>query len=96
MRSVAETLAHEHTGDHPLDDVYWLPHESEVFLVIVSPLIADKREILPFRFAPDPPDIPCDYVVVLLSDKDWRTRHKMIWPEGVDVDKLVMISGGVP
>lgn len=92
MPSVEETarlLAEEHSGeDDGLQAVYWAPSEDEVRLVEVSTSVADRGEVLPFRFTPDPPDVPYPSVVILLGPGDWTRveRHEMALPPSFNGD----------
>ena len=75
MQTVEETarlLAEEHAGeDEGMREIYWSPSENEVRLVEVSSSVADRGEVLPFRFTPDPPDVPYPSTVILLGPGDW-------------------------
>ena len=78
-------LAGEHMGQDPdMTEVYWAPAEHEVRLIEVSGSVGDTGEVLPFKFAPDPPDVPYVTVVVLLGRGDWeRVKAKDLeLPEG--------------
>ena len=78
-------LAGEHVGDDPnIVEIYWAPHATEVRLVEISAAITKKGEILPFRFTADPPDVPYESVVVLLSPADWERRTDLEWPDGFE------------
>lgn len=46
--------------------------------------ISDKGEVLPFRFTADPPDVPYQSVVVMLSPGDWNRRNELAWPDGFE------------
>jgi hypothetical protein len=63
-----------------------------VQLVEVTTSITDRGEVLPFRFAPEPPDVPYPSVVILLSPGDWeRVRtHELDLPEafGEDLERI--------
>lgn len=70
---VAKLLAGEHMSqDEGIREVYWAPAANEVRLVEVSGSVGDTGELLPFRFSPDPPDVPFHSVVILLSPGDWE------------------------
>ena len=70
---VAKLLAGEHMSqDEGIREVYWAPAANEVRLVEVSGSVGDTSELLPFRFSPDPPDVPFHSVVILLSPRDWE------------------------
>ncbi len=77
---VARLLAGEHMSQDPgIREVYWAPDANEVRLVEVSDSVGDTGEILPFRFSPDPPDVPFPSVVILLGRGDWeRVKHKVL------------------
>jgi hypothetical protein len=82
---VAKMLAAEHFDDDPnIVEVFWAPHPTEVRLVEVTSSVSDKGEVLPFRFTADPPDVPYQSVVVLLSPSDWQRRGDLDWPEGFE------------
>jgi hypothetical protein len=74
---VAKMLAGEHMSeDQGIREVYWLPAATEVRLVEVSGSVGDRGEVLPFRFTPDPPEVPYPSVVILLGPGDWdRVRN---------------------
>lgn len=81
---VARMLAGEHMSEDPgIRDVYWAPAANEVRLVEVSDSVRDAGEILPFRFAADPPDVPYPSLVVLLGPGDWQrlSRHELELPK---------------
>lgn len=72
VEDTARLLAREHSEqDEVTQAVYWAPAEDEVFLVEVTASVPDRGEVLPFRFAPDPPEVPYPSVVVLLGPGDW-------------------------
>ena len=82
---VAKMLAGEHMSDDAgISEIYWAPHETEVRLVEVTSSISDKGEVLPFRFTQDPPDVPYQSVVILLSPGDWKRRGELEWPDGFE------------
>jgi len=85
IEDVARLLALEHLSDDDMiEEIHWAPHPTEVRLVEITSSISDREEVLPFRFTPDPPDIPYPVVVVLLSPGDWSRRTEMAWPAGFD------------
>jgi hypothetical protein len=70
---VAKLLAGEHMSqDEGIREVYWAPAANEVRLIEVSRSVNDSGELLPFRFSPDPPDVPYQSVVILVSPGDWK------------------------
>lgn len=70
---VAKLLAGEHMSqDKGIREVYWAPAANEVKLVEISTSVDDAGELLPFRFSPDPPDVPYHSVVILVSPGDWE------------------------
>ncbi len=78
-------LAGEHVGDDPnITEIHWAPHLTEVRLVEISSSVPEKGEVLPFRFTADPPDVPYESVVVLLSPADWERRTDLEWPDGFE------------
>jgi hypothetical protein len=81
---VAKLLAGEHMSqDRGIREVYWAPAANEVRLIEVSGSVEDTGELLPFRFSPDPPDVPFQSVVILVSPGDWRrvTSGDLMLPE---------------
>jgi hypothetical protein len=72
------------SDDPSITEIYWAPHDREVRLVEITSSIADKGEVLPFRFTPDPSDVPYQSVIVLLSLGDWRRRKELEWPNGFE------------
>lgn len=76
MQSVevtAKLLAEEHAReDQGIERILWVPAANEVRLIEVTNSVTDRGEILPFRFSPDPPDVPYPSVVILLGPGDWR------------------------
>ncbi len=73
MHDVAKMLAGEHASeDEGVVLVVWYPDDSEIRLVEVTRSISDRGEVLPFRFAAAPPDVPFPCVVVLIGEGDWR------------------------
>ncbi len=74
---VAKLLAGEHMQDDSgIREVYWARAANEVRLVEVSESVGDTGEVLPFRFSPDPPDVPFASVVILLGPGDWQRVQK--------------------
>jgi len=81
----AKLLAAEHSSDDPtICEIFWAPHPTEVRLVEITNSISDKGEVLPFRFSADPPDVPHETVVVMLSPDDWKRRDDLDWPDGFE------------
>lgn len=76
MQSVevtAKLLANEHIReDEGIERILWVPAENEVRLIEVTNSVTDRGEILPFRFTPDPPDVPYPSVIILLGPGDWK------------------------
>jgi hypothetical protein len=96
VEDVAKLLAKEHRKDDSnITEIHWFPHGSEVQLVEVTSSISDKREVLPFRLTPDPPDVPYPSVIILLSPKDWADRAQLKWPTGFDLAKLQRVAWAV-
>jgi hypothetical protein len=97
VETVAKMLAHEHVSDDPnITEIYWARHPKEVRLVEITSSVSDKGEVLPFRFTEDPPDVPFQSVVVLLSPADWQDREKLRWPDGFadsDMERVFARAG---
>lgn len=73
VESVAKLIASEHRKeDHEIQEIFWVPNPDEVYIIEVSNSVPDTGEVLPFRFAPDPPDIPCSSVMILIGPNDWQ------------------------
>ena len=90
-KSVAARLVNEHKAEDPeIYEAYWAPCGDEIWLVKVTTSIEDAGEVLPFRFAPDLPDVPCPYVVILLGSGDWRRvcAGELELPSGFVREKL--------
>jgi hypothetical protein len=99
VEDVARLLAREHASDDPNTmGVYWAPHASQVRLVEVSFSVPDitDGEVSAFWFTPDPPDVPYESSLVLLSPADWERRKELDWPCGFEDLKLVFARGEVP
>jgi len=72
VEDTARLLAQEHLKeDEGTRAIYWAPSDEEVRLVEVSTSVADRGEVLPFRFTSDPPDVPYPSIVILLGPGDW-------------------------
>lgn len=70
--ATAQLLAREHLQeDQGISQILRAPSDDEVRLVEVTSSVTDSGEVRPFRFAPDPPDVPYPSVVILLSPGDW-------------------------
>ena len=97
--AVAKMLAGEHiSNDAGTLRVYWAPHPSEIRLVEITTSVEDRDELLPFRFAADPPEVPYESVVVLLSPGDWnRVRARQLdVPDGFDrLELIAEVDGGL-
>lgn len=95
---VAKLLAGEHMArDSGIRQVYWAPDTQEVRLVEVTTSVEDTGEVLPFRFAPDPPDVPFESVVILLGRDDWervKRRDLDVPPEFIDLELVAEAAGG--
>ena len=88
-KETARFLAGEHMKeDEGLRTVYWAPSEDEVYLVEVTTSAPDSGDVLPFRFTPDPPDVPFASTVILLSPQDWErvNRKELELPGSFSVD----------
>lgn len=73
IRETAELMAREHRSQDPeMRAVRWVCDDDEVLLIEVTDSIGDIGEVLPFRFAPDLPDVPYPSVVILLGPGDWE------------------------
>lgn len=84
-QQVAQTLAQEHSEDEPrIEFIFSVPNSNEVRLIEVTSQVPCCGDILPFRFAPDPPDILFKYVVVLIHPEDWARRGELDWPPEMD------------
>ena len=84
---IAKMLAGEHMSNDPgIVRVYWAEHPTEVRLVEVSKSVEDRGEVLPFRFTADPPEVPYESVVILLSPGDWErvAANELDVPEGFE------------
>jgi hypothetical protein len=87
MQSVemtAKLLAGEHCReDGEIERILWAPAENEVRLIEVTSSVTDRGEVLPFRFSPDPPEVPYSSVVILLGPGDWKRikAHELDLPE---------------
>lgn len=97
VKDVALLLAGDHMSNDPgTRKVFWAPHDREVRLVEVSTSVEDRGEVLPFRFTADPPDVPYQSVVILLSPGDWeRVRSKQLdVPAGFEkLELLAEVNG---
>ena len=93
VEDVARLLAQEHKNDDPsITEIYWSPHATEVRLIEVNSSLSDRKEILPFRFSPDFPDVPYAYVVILLSPRDWAVRDALLWPADIDTNGFLKVA----
>ena len=81
---IAKLLANEHLReDGEIERILWAPAENEVRLIEVTNSVTDRGEVLPFRFSPDPPEVPYSSVVILLGPGDWKriTARELDLPE---------------
>lgn len=86
--TIGKVLAGEHMrDDRSIRKVYLVEHQTEVRLIEVTDSVPATGEVLPFRFAPDPPDIPFKSLVVLIHPQDWENREKLQWPAELDPAK---------
>ncbi len=84
VEETAKLLADEHIReDEGIERILWVPAENEVRLIEVTNSVTDRNEVLPFRFSPDPPDVPYPSVVILLAPGDWERikAHELDLPE---------------
>lgn len=100
VRDVALMLAGDHMANDPgTEKVFWAPSEREVLLVEVSSSVEDRGELLPFRFGTDPPDVPFESVVILVSPGDWAriTTKQLDVPRGFErLELLAEVNGALP
>jgi hypothetical protein len=92
LEVAAKLLAGEHLAQDPgIRRVYWAPAEREIRLIEVSDSIEDGRGVLPFRFTPDPPDVPFPSVIIQLSPEDYRKlrANEIDVPDGFEAVELV-------
>ncbi len=83
----AKLIAVEHMAqDDGITDVYWAPAENEIRLIEVTTSVEDGRGPFPFRFTPDPPDIPFPSVVIQVGPGDYaRLRQQQLdVPDGFE------------
>lgn len=90
---VARSLATHHVRVDPdLQRVLWIPTDKEeVVLVEVTPAVPADGEVLPYRFQKDPPDVPCESVVVLMHPEDWSKQESLSWPQSLQGRERVLI-----
>jgi hypothetical protein len=79
--------------DPSIRRVYRVNHEREVRLIEITESVPATGEILPFRFTPDPPDIPFKSLVVLLHPNDWDRRAELDWPPELSPQDVELIAG---
>jgi hypothetical protein len=85
FREVAELLASEHMKDDPnMTVAYWVEHPTDVVLIEITSSAPQSSAVCPFRFAPDPPDVPYPSVLVLLHPADLKNWSSLEWPEAID------------
>jgi hypothetical protein len=85
VESVARYLAAEHRKeDTSIEAVYWLRHDTEVRLIEVTKSVPADGSVMPFRFTPDPPDVPSPSLVILIHPSDWARRKELEWPADLD------------
>jgi hypothetical protein len=93
VEDIARLLAAEHRSeDGAIEAVYWLRHGSEVRLIEVTKSVPASGSVMPFRFMPDPPDVPKPSLVVLLHPDDWARRASLTWPSELDPDVNPMVE----
>jgi len=93
VKVTAKLLADEHRReDEGIDRILWAPADDEVRLIEVTTSVTDRGEVLPFRFTPDPPDVPYPSVVILLGPGDWKRieARELALPEtfGGDLEQI--------
>lgn len=94
--SIAKLLASEHMRDDPsIRRIYRINHGGEVRLIEITEAVPATGEILPFRFTPDPPDIPVKSLIVLLHPKDWERSSELDWPPELNpaTNEVELIAG---
>jgi hypothetical protein len=93
--AIARMLAGEHMQDDAgIREVYLAPAANEVRLIEVTTSVPDNGEVLPFAYAPDPPDVPVRSVVILLGPGDWRRvkAGELSLPETFPLSELRKIA----
>lgn len=101
MQSVevtAKLLATEHLReDSAIERILWARADGEVRLIEVTGSVTDRGEVLPFRFSPDPPDVPYSSVVILLGLGDWERvkAHELDLPDtfGGELEQIYERAG---
>lgn len=92
VRAAARKLAREHIEDDEYCwAVYWIPHETEIKLINVTDAVEPSGEVLPFRFASDPPEIPHKCLTILLHPDDWKRRAALEWPPSLNVSLVELL-----
>lgn len=80
--AVAKMLAGEHMQDDAsIRQVFLVRNPNEVRLIEVTSSVPANGEVLPFRFAETPPDVPFKSLVVLIHPEDWNRRSTLQWPD---------------
>lgn len=91
VEEIAKFLAAEHRSeDKSIEAIYWLRHDTEVRLIEVTKSVPADGSVMPFRFTPDPPDVPKPSLVVLIHPADWRRRDELNWPSELDPRRNAM------
>ncbi len=83
--TAAKLLAGEHAADDEgIQEIFQVPHATEVRLIEITSSVQPDGEVLPFRFTEAPPEVPVKSVVVLMNPKDWARRAELRWPPELD------------
>jgi len=80
VETAARFLAAELAEDHPeLGAVYWIPHETETWLIEITEACPTRGEVYPFRLVAAPPEAPFLRGSVCLHPDDWEHREMLDW-----------------
>jgi hypothetical protein len=99
IEEVARWLASQHARQDPgLVAVIWVQDLAEVMLIEVTESVGSGCGVAPFRYAPDPPDVPYPSVLVLLTPDEWEYPGQLTWPDAWSCPPHVLLyeRGGRP
>lgn len=93
IEDCAALLGREYLADcDEVEKVFWLPHAAEVQLVVVTAAVPRTSVVFPYRFKPEPPDVPWPYLVMMVHPADWLRRDGVAYPSALKLAEAKVVA----